>query len=206
MEPPVSGTELRRALKRFALALALVLGLGFACHRIGVSSRRVLAGVRLEEVGGGAEALAAWLREGVRGRVLLWFDRVLPTETVSDPQASAFLGDPSMNVEGIDERFVYLAMRANVIRRIVFVVPDDRWGAFAAAAATSAEQRPFGRGFASVLEGMPIVSIAARDRASVTDGPPLVYMSRTTAEVFGSTFAARLRETGDGGDLVLFRR
>jgi hypothetical protein len=206
VEPPVSGTELRRALTRFALALALVAGLGFACHRIGVSSRGVLAGVRVEAVGGGAEALAAWLRAGVHGRVLLWFDRVLPTEAVSDLLASAWLRDPSMNVDGIDERFVYLAMRANVIRRVVFVVPDDRWGAFAAAAATSAEQRPIGRGFVSVLEGMPIVSIAARDRASVTEGPPLVYMSRTTAEVFGSAFAARLQETGDGGDLVLLRR
>jgi hypothetical protein len=198
--------ETRRASARFAATLAAVAGLAIALHLTGTGSRRILDGHRVEQVGSGAEALAAWLRAGVRGRVLLWFDRSLPTATVPDATAQAFLRDPSAPVEGAEESFVYLAMRANVVRSVVFVVPDERWEAFAGEASASSDLRPLGAGFVRVIEGTPIICLAARDLDFVVDGPPLIYTSGRTREFFGDALAERLLETGYGSDLVLLRR
>lgn len=188
---------------RLTGALLLLAGLALALDRAGRSARRELPGFRVERVADGREALARWRELGVHGRVLLWLDRALPIEGVPEGEVLAFLRGGVLPTHGVQGAFLQLALRADVARRVIYVVPDDRWESYSMAARREPGLTPWRRGFVQMLDGVPIVSISARDRASVIHERPLVFLSSASRQFFGDAFVDGILRDGDGADLVL---
>ncbi len=188
---------------RLAVALLLLASTALALEATGRSSQRQLPGCRVERVASGAEALARWRGHGVRGRVLVWLDRTLPVEPVAEGDARAFAERGALPPGGVEGSFLQLALRSGIARRVIYVVPDDRWEAYAAAARGRPELRPAGRGFVQMLDGVPLVSVAARDRAAAAGERPLVYLSGASRALFGDALVDAATSGCDGADLVL---
>ncbi len=194
---------MRRAAVRLAVAALVTCGIAVSLHALGVSSRRMLDGRRVEEARSGAEVFEIWRRAGVHGRVLLWFDRALPPFEYGEPTVRAFLDHPAALPEGMDEGFLHLALRTNLVRRVVYVVPDGRWEAFARAARERPDVQPMGTGFVYMLDGTPVVCVSAADRATALHEQPLVYLSARTREFFGGPFTDALLAGSEGADVVV---
>jgi len=188
------------------LAVLGVVALATTLHAVGRDARRFLPDRRVISVRDGVEALEALRRAGVRGRVLLWLDRSLPLNGVPEASAAAFLRDPSAAPPGGEESVLYLAMRANLVRRVVYVVPDDRWEGYAAAARARPELYADGGGFVQFVEGVPVVSRRAREALALPAERAILYVTPGAREFFGARAVDELIANPALSDLVLVRR
>lgn len=196
-------SETRARLAGVALAIALVAGLASLLHATGRGARRTLARHEVVSVRDGAGAVSAWRRAAVRGRTVLWLDRDLPVAAVPERAVAEFLRTP--DAPAVEESFLYLAMRAGVVRRVVYLVPDERWAGYAEAARARAELHADGAGFVQFVEGVPIVSLPAREGLRRLDERVLLYVTPRAREFFGDALVDGLVSDPRLADVVLVR-
>lgn len=177
------------------IVLLFVATLGaLALH--GRRGRVILPAPVTVPVGAPAEALEAWRREGVRGRVLLLFDRY--------PHFNTDYVDYRRGAPLNDGNFVEYAIFENVVRKVFFVVRDEEWDAVA-------RQPELYHAFRSVpgvpralylhtSSGVPLVAAAASSLPRLAE-PALVYVN---AAVFDPAEAQEmLRARAIASDLVV---
>jgi hypothetical protein len=199
------GREARWQAAALAVALASLVALAVGLDRVGRAARRGLPGHRVARAPGPAEVLGAWRDAGVRGRSVLWLDRDLPVTQPAEQEVVAHLGDPTDPSRVDDENFLYLAMRENLVRRVVYVVPDERWDGYALAARDRPELHRDGSGFIQFVVGVPVVSLPARLALASAGERSLLYVTDRTREFFGAALAERLEADATLSDLVVVR-
>jgi hypothetical protein len=104
-------------LLSFIVCVATVLVLG----QHGKAGRTFAAGRSSIVVARPAEAYAVWMGKGVRGRILVLFDRY--------PHIigrAGYGGIPQL----ADANLIEYCVFENIIRKIYFIVPDQNWGDF----------------------------------------------------------------------------
>jgi hypothetical protein len=197
--------EARRQLAGLAAAGCALVALAVALDLAGRTARRTLPGHQVVTARGGADVLAAWRSAGVRGRTVLWMARDLAVVQPREPEVAAHLRDPLGEGRADDENFLYLAMRENLVRRVVYVVPDDRWDAYRRAARDRSELHPQGSGLVQFIAGVPVEALPARLALATGRERALVYLSPETGEFFGPELSARLESDPAFADLVVVR-
>lgn len=134
----------RRFEIRVIIAVGLLLtGVLAGLSLIGLEGRAFHDGMRIRAIPEPYLAVKAWKEEGVRGRVLVHFDRQI--------HAGALEGGVS------DENYVYQAAEMNLIRKIYHIVPDAAWPEVRDALSRMLGVSNQGGLFHLTLEGTPII-------------------------------------------------
>lgn len=111
----------------------------------GLENRVVAEGRRIRALSAAHEAVAAWKEEGVRGRILLHFDRRIRAGAIEN---------------GIsDENYVYQAAVMNLVRKIYHVVPDASWSEVRERLSRMPGVSGRGEHFRLTIEGTPIIVV-----------------------------------------------
>ncbi len=142
-----------------ALLVLACAGVVLAAWQTGRSARKFLSepsGVRCTVP---EDALAAWRRSGVHGRVLMHFARSI----AMSPQP----GPPSPN------DYLARALDEGIIRRVYHVIPDDAWPEVRATLAARPGVARDGERFTLQKAGAPIV-VGPRSALPRLDEPALV--------------------------------
>lgn len=107
------------------LLLACCIMIVLSMH--GSSGRFYVIPPRIEIIPDPPMAFLAWKKWGVKGRILLLFDRHLNMEA---PERQ----DQEISVDGIPldsylrkDNYVYLAIRNSIVRKVYHVIPDAAW-------------------------------------------------------------------------------
>jgi hypothetical protein len=103
---------------RIAIGIAILLALGatlITLDRYGKSRRRLAPRRQRVELARPEEAFEVWKNAGARGRTLILFG------------AFPHLWKPSTGSVGNRQGVVERAALANIVRRVYFLAPDDRW-------------------------------------------------------------------------------
>ncbi len=182
---------------RFVAAAVLAGASAALLHVHGRSVRRVLPEHQVSVVRSGSEALDAWRAAGVHGRLMVWLAPRLPIEPVSERSVAAFVRRADALTEDLDKSFLYLALKDNIVRRVVYLVPDDRWPAVAARLSRSPDFHGYGSGFIQFFEGVPIVSLRASDRGEAVDERPLLHVGASARGAFGNALSDELIASAD---------
>jgi hypothetical protein len=88
------------------------------------------------------QAFEVWEREGVKGRILLLFDRRLNADTEGRVLSR--------------NNYIYWAIGKNMVRKIYHVIPDSSWGEVEAALTGRDDVVPVKEGFRTNIEGAPL--------------------------------------------------
>ena len=161
----LGGTLLAAAF--ILLSMTLLAGRGRIYHD----------GVKTLQVATEKDALDAWLKHGMKGRILLIFDRLYSFDRVPEDRVASFLKDPGRAAMTVtDMNFMYLALRANVFRKAYYVVPDDKWPAFVKSLGAKQASLEHQKGFVDNIEGVPIIAIRYGDLPQFTE-KTLVFQS-----------------------------
>jgi hypothetical protein len=172
------------------LLSALLAAAGVAQH-LGNSGRRMLPTLEVERVRAPEEALAAWRRHGVRGRVLVHFARHVAMSAERGPASP--------------QTYLLRALEEGVIRRVYHVIPDDAWPEVdAVLASRDGVERGTGGSFRLQKAGAPIVVISRSGLPPLPE-PALVTVEadRWSPDALAS-IVARLRQGSPKSDLVLW--
>lgn len=121
------------------LCIAVLAGLSL----VGRSGRVVLEGTRFVALPEPQLAVAAWSELGVRGRILVLFDREI--------HAGALDGGVT------NENYVYQAAEENLVRQIYHVVPDASWDEVRDRLSRMPGVSSRGGSFRLTIEGTPIL-------------------------------------------------
>lgn len=170
------------------LFLALLL---LSLDRIGKSSRHFLHHPGTFVVSTAAEPYQVWSDSGVRGRILLHFDRRIRADSVTK----------SLQGSVTEENYIYRAIALNLVRTVYHVIPDGEWETVSK---NLAEQgaTPWRNGFRVLLEGTPITVIRQADLPAFKE-KVLVNLDTLswTPELLGAA-ARSMKEKGIRSDLV----
>lgn len=71
-------------------------------------------------------ALAVWLKNQVKGRILLHFSQHLPLQKVSLEQFNS-VQDKKITKIASNDNYLFIALRVGLIRKIVAVTPNNYW-------------------------------------------------------------------------------
>lgn len=125
-------------------------------------SRIFLKSPAVSDVAEGGDAFGRWESGGVRGRVLYLFDRRIH-ETPRDGAAS-------------DDNFVYLAIRSNIVRKVVHIIPDVSWEDVAGRLSGAGNVRSAEGRFETTIMDAPLVIMRLGDIRSEGE-PVLVHVN-----------------------------
>jgi hypothetical protein len=121
----------------------LLIGVLAGLSLIGLKGRTVLGGRQIIVLSEPYRVVTTWEKEGVRGRVLVHFDRQI--------HAGSIEGGVS------NENYVYQAAEMNLIRKIYHIVPDASWPEVRDTLSRMPGVSNRGELFRLTLEGTPII-------------------------------------------------
>lgn len=138
-----------------------------------------------------AEPHRIWGEKGVRGRILLHFDREIRADSVT------------ASLKGVvaDETYVYRAIADNMVRTVYHVVPEQSWQEVA----NNLRQQgasPSGTGFRVLLEGTPIQVVRAEGIPRFSEKVLININSLDWPADTSNMLAEMLKEKGLKSDLV----
>jgi len=94
------------------------------------------------------QTLELWERAGVRGRILLLFDRHL---------------NATRDADSPNDRYVDRAIQKNIVRRVIHVVPNAAWSEVEKALSENEAFESMDGGYRMVLEGVPVNVLRLKD-------------------------------------------
>lgn len=179
-----------RSVTAGVLLLFTVLLL-LSLDRLGKNSRRYLSHHTSFPVSTVAEPYRIWRDKGVRGRILIHFDRKIRADSVTK----------ELQGKVTEENYIYRAIADNVVRTVYHVIPDAEWGAVNKNLDEQGATHWQG-GFRMLLEGTPIIVIRQADLPTL-DEQVLVNLNTMswTPELLGGA-ARSMKAKGIRSDLV----
>jgi hypothetical protein len=160
----------------------------------GARNRVFLTAPRIAVVPQPHDALAAWSASGVRGRILLLFDRSF---NITYPGSLA----PDMTPDRLPvaDNYVYLSTVRNITRMIYHVVPDAVWDRVSETLSEYPMVRFDGARFTMVVyDGIPLTVSRIRDLPSVPEQALVLingtsWTDRDIADILALLDSGRIR-------------
>jgi hypothetical protein len=170
------------SLSVLILVLTVLSDKGERNRRIAVSP--LYAGVSMM-----ADALKLWESQGMRGRVLVLFDRRLNADSTGGADL------PASMLRETAENYVYVAYRKNIVRKVYHVIPDASWSDVEHKLTGNPYVERRGGGFRLTIEGMP-VHIQRLQGLPVIDEPVLLIINQDLWDNGVLRHVARLMKSG----------
>lgn len=187
--------------------LVLLAALLLVIYSLGRTARKEAIARQVSVVSYASDTFHLWKKLGVRGRILWYFDRNLSLDPIPEKQVRAFLADPETNKSMVnDSNFLYLALRSNIVRKIIFVVPDSKWDEYVAVIRKNPEQYPYGDGFVEYLDGVPVISINAGRLQQESAEKVLIFLPQAARILFGDAFLDRTIADTRLADVVVLKQ
>lgn len=134
-----------RKKAEIAITISILLflaGVLIIVSLLGSGGRKYLDHTDMEVISEPSGAVAVWTEDGVRGRVLVHFDRHIRA------------GEGG---ELTNENYVYQATVMNIVRKIYHIIPDNSWPEVSDTLSKRDEVSKEGETFRLTLEGAPII-------------------------------------------------
>jgi len=153
-------------------------------------SSRVYAGAQsVTSVPENLAAVAVWQRQGVKGRVLLLFDRALNA-------------DVSRNMDISKDNYIDWALKRNILRKVIHVVPDFRWPE-AKKNLLESKLAHYSRGvFSATIDDAPLVVLPLDSLPSIQETVLLHINNDNFSEAQFAEVIHRIRSRSISSDVI----
>ncbi|GAB4483851.1 MAG: hypothetical protein OHK006_06330 [Thermodesulfovibrionales bacterium] len=182
-----------------ALFLATLLGLSL----VSTASRHILDGHIIRTVHSPAEAYDLWRDLGLRGRVILYFDRHFTVDRAFVESLHIRFGGMRDELPPVTAgNFLLQALYSGMFRAVYHVVPDDAWPSVK----EKLSQYPFiafnGSCFRLTVEGTPII-VTTLGRLHRPAEKAVIYLNGEYRHEYDGSMLKALLEAPEASDVVV---
>jgi hypothetical protein len=168
---------------------------------IGQTSRRFARERIVSNIERGGDAFIFWNNLDLHGRVLIFFDRHLNAGKIPETEVERIL--LSANPRDVNENnFIYLSLRAGILRKIYHVIPESSWPEVSAALSSYSIVATSGNQFRFTVDGTPIIVTRTKDLPLLRE-KVLVYFNLDYVDAYGRKSLSEYVDDRQRADVVL---